>query len=672
MNDPQRAVFLSYASQDAEAAGRVSEALRAAGIEVWFDRSELRGGDIWDQKIRREIRDCALFIPIVSVNTQERTEGYFRLEWRLADQRTHLMGKNRAFLLPVCIDDTRGPDADVPDSFQAAQWTLLPGGETPSAFVDRVSRLLAQDDRDTKKSTSQARIQDPALQRFQATTRFRRVSFLTAAAVTIAICFFAADRSMFSRHGSEHTVNPASTTPSGSAAANSIPAASIAVLPFVDMSENKDQEYFSDGLAEEVLNRLAKIPGTHVIARTSSFSFKGKADDIPTIARKLNVANILEGSVRKSGNRLRIATQLVRADSGENLWSETYDRELKDVFQVQDEIAGAVVSALKVKLAPAMPASQVYRTSSTEAYNQYLIGQRFLDSWKIEDYRRASDAYRRAIELDPSYGAAYAGLARAVRRISGSDGGTNKNQYFAFADKAIELAPDEANGYAIRGALRMIDRWDWDGARTDLEKAVALDPGDGESRRLYAQLLARLGHLQEAIAVTRKATELDPLSSNAWFNLGTFLTADRQWGAARASLNRALEIQPDSVGALYASGRLLLLQGKAADALSSFRTIGAEVPRLLGITMAEFSLDHPNESQHALDDLIAHAAQHAAFQIAEAFAWRRDKTRAFEWLERAYQQHDDGLSGIKIDPLLAALHGDGRFEKLLLTMRLAP
>jgi TolB-like protein len=193
---------------------------------------------------------------------------------------------------------------------------------------------------------------------------------------------------------------------------------SIAVLPFVDMSENKDQEHFSDGLAEELIDQLTRIPHLHVIARTSSFSFKGKSEDIPTIAMKLKVANVLEGSVRKSGDRLRVTTQLIRADTGEDLWSETYDRQLKDVFQVQDEIAGAVVAALELKLSPGQQASSSHRTSNTEAYTQYLLGRQLLARTGTDDFRNAVAAFSKAVELDPGYAAAYAELAVAQASVA--------------------------------------------------------------------------------------------------------------------------------------------------------------------------------------------------------------------------------------------------------------
>jgi hypothetical protein len=272
LNGISQAVFISYASQDAEAASRICEALRAAAIEVWFDQNELRGGDAWDQKIRREIRERALFIPIISTNTQARPEGYFRLEWRLADQRTHLMGKSRAFLVPVCVDDTRDADADVPDSFAAVQWTRMPGGRTPPAFSARINALLGTTvtgSGSTSASVAPATKVDGAAAK--ATPRMRFGAIAVSILVLIGLAYVVVERSRLTK---QTPVDQSVAAVAPAPAAQAIPERSLAVLPFADMSEKKDQEYFSDGLTEELIEQLGRTPGLKVIARTSSFSFK--------------------------------------------------------------------------------------------------------------------------------------------------------------------------------------------------------------------------------------------------------------------------------------------------------------------------------------------------------------------------------------------------------------
>jgi TolB-like protein len=667
----QRAVFLSYASEDADAAQRICAALRAAGIEVWFDQSALRGGDAWDAAIRKQIRSCALFMPVISRNTHARDEGYFRLEWKLAVDRSHLMATSKAFLLPVVIDDTRDDDDRVPDRFRELQWTRLPAGSTPAAFTERVLDLLSPDEHPAPAAagpgTAGVSVSAARNQRWSWQTR---TMLLVIASIVIAVAYYVVDRNFLSTRAAKTAPASVPLAQSAPPAASTVAKNSIAVLPFLDMSEKKDQQYFSDGLAEELLDLLAKIPGLRVIARTSSFSFKDKSEDIPTIAKQLNVANILEGSVRKAGSRLRVTTQLIRADTGEDLWSETYDRQLKDVFQVQDEIAGAVVSALKLKLAPGQQASNVHRTSSTEAYNQYLLCRQLGVRARLEDYQRAVAACRKAIELDPGYAAAYAELA--VAEASVADRTVDAAMFLqslALADKAVAMAPNEADGYAARGYLRRFS-WDWTGAQADFEKALALDPGDIRVQRRYGLLLGSLGRLPEAIAAIKKATSSDPLSSLSWQLLGGTLIVDRQFAAAHEALQRALDIEPDSNYALYNLGTLQLLENRAADALATFRQIGDDVFSPTGIAMAEHSLGHPKESQQALDALIAKYAQGAGYQIAEIYAWRGEKDHAFEWLDRAYQQHDGGLSGIKEDPVLASLRDDARFTAIVHKLQL--
>ena len=323
--------------------------------------------------IRKQIKSCGLFIPLISQNTHTRGEGYFRLEWKLAIDRSHLISADLPFLLPVAIDDTRDDDERTPERFRELQWTRLPRGETPPAFVERVARLLAPE-------PSEATGPSPAPAPLRSTSRthtatvapgkaLRLVPLLIAALALLGVGYFAVDKFVLSKHSG--TALPGASAPSA------IPEKSIAVLPFVNMSSDKNQEYFSDGLSEEMIDLLSQVPGLRVPARTSSFYFKGKSEDIASIAQKLRVAHVLEGSVRKSGNTIRVTAQLIHADNGYHLWSKAYDRDIKDVFKVQDEIATAVVDALKAKLLAAQEIASRHRTASAEAYMQYLLGNHF-------------------------------------------------------------------------------------------------------------------------------------------------------------------------------------------------------------------------------------------------------------------------------------------------------
>jgi TolB-like protein len=563
----------------------------------------------------------------------------------------------------VCSDATPDSGADVPESFLRVQWTRLRRGETTPEFVRRISTLLSPGENRAGLAT-----RPPAGTPSSATPlRGAKAVPLTIAVLALfGAGYFALDRLVLSKRAP----TLGATSLRGDSAATPVNEKSIAVLPFIDLSEKKDQEYFSDGLAEELLDLLAKTPGLHVIARTSSFSFKGKPDDIPTIGRKLNVANILEGSVRKSGNRLRVTTQLVGANNGEHIWSETYDRELKDVFAVQDEIAAAVVGQLKLKLTPATP-SAARRTANVEAYNQYLLGQHSYNSENLEGWRRAVEAFHKAIALDPNYVAPYDGLALVEYQLAGHTGDAAGNQRAQdAAARAVELGPDDPNGYSARGYIRYAINWDWRGAQEDFEKAIALDPGDAQFQLRYGELLGTLGRLPEAIAATRKGIELDPLLAAGWESLAQYLTYTRDFTAAHQVSRRALEISPESTFALNALGWLQLSEGNARDAVATFRKIDEEVFRLYGTSMAEHTLKDPAQSQRALEQLIAKNSADSAYQIADVYAWRGEKDQAFAWLNRAYEQRDGGLTQVKFDPLLNSLRSDPRYTAFLRKMNL--
>jgi TolB-like protein len=294
------------------------------------------------------------------------------------------------------------------------------------------------------------------------------------------------------------------TAPSKQSGANEVSSKSIAVLPFVNMSSDKEQDYFSDGLSEELLNQLAQVPQLRVIARTSSFSFKGKEVDVAAIARILNVANVLEGSVRKSANTLRITAQLVRASDSSHLWSQTYDRQLTDVFKVQDEIARDVVAALKVKLLPTQELPKTQRTNNPEAYEHYLLGMNISRQDRLETSQLVAAEFQKAIALDPGYANAYAMLS--IAQVRGADVASSQaqraaeiKQALATIDQAITLAPDLALGYSRRGYLRYTRAWDWQGAAADFKRALTLDPNNAESLSSYSQSLFFNGHHEEAI-----------------------------------------------------------------------------------------------------------------------------------------------------------------------------
>jgi serine/threonine protein kinase/Tfp pilus assembly protein PilF len=443
---------------------------------------------------------------------------------------------------------------------------------------------------------------------------------------------------------------------------------SIAVLPFLDLSEKKDQSYFSDGLSEELITLLAQIQDLQVIARTSSFHFRNQDISLQEIARTLRVAHVLEGSVRRAGDTVRVTAQLIRTADGVHLWSQSYDRDVKDIFQVQDDIAAAVVASLKLKLLAA--GSDPHRSDSPEAYNQFLLARQFGRRGNLQDIERAAGAYRQAIALDPNYAAAYAGLSFTETAIANS---TQDAARYALArdaaEKALQLAPQFVDAYRARALFRL-ETLDFAGARADSEKALTLAPGESAVQSLYGAQIAALGKIPQAITAMKKAIDLDPLSGYAWCNVGLLQTVTHDYPAARASIERALAIIPTNDSFHFALGQLDLLQGRLADAQTEFQKQGAEGNRRMGAAMVEHAGGRDKQSDAALRELIDKNAGDMAYQVADVYAWRGEKDKAFEWLERAFQQRDSGLNGIAWDPLLSNLKDDSRYSALLKQLEL--
>ncbi|MBA3607459.1 MAG: hypothetical protein H0W43_02955 [Chthoniobacterales bacterium] len=469
-----------------------------------------------------------------------------------------------------------------------------------------------------------------------------------------------------------HPAAPVAAPPSP---ATSIPEKSIAVLPFVNMSSDKEQDYFSDGLSEELLNQLAQVPQLRVIARTSSFSFKDKEVDVSTIAKALNVANVLEGSVRKSATTLRITAQLVRTSDSSHLWSQTYDRQLTDVFKVQDEIAREVVAALKVKLLPSEQPTNLQHTENTDAYEQYLIALAALPHGGREPLERAAAAARQAISLDPDYANAYPMLAYA--QVYLADYAANQAERLAAVDvalatvnKGIALAPELSAGYGFRATIRIRFIWDWKGAESDFKKALELDPHNVLTLSDYAQWLFFSGHPAEALAIDRKTTTLDPLSSDAWTYLGWHLALAERYEEARVALLRSLELSPDGDWASFNLGYVYMKEGKMEKAREVFAHAPA-VWRPTGLAMLEHTLGHEQESQKYLTEVKTNYAIGFAYQIAQVHAWRGERGEAITWLEKAYDLHDAGLFRLRYDPILASLRDDPRFAALVQKMQFA-
>jgi serine/threonine protein kinase/Tfp pilus assembly protein PilF len=444
---------------------------------------------------------------------------------------------------------------------------------------------------------------------------------------------------------------------------------SIAVLPFTDLSPGKDQEYFSDGLAEELLNSLAKIQGLHVAARTSAFQFKGKNEDLRVIGQKLNVATVLEGSVRKQGTRVRITAQLIQVSDGFHLWSEAYDRNLTDIFAVQEDIANAVAGSLRVTLLGERAPSS--RGTNIEAYNAYLQGKYFFARYDQEDVDKAISCYEQAVRLDPNYALAWASLAeaRSFRATSYGpiDGFRMARQA---AERALALDANLAEAHAMMGWIKREYEWDWAGAGTSFQRALALAPGNAMTIRETANLAATLGNFEQALILGRRAVELDPLNGRAYEGLVFHLYYSGRLDDAAEAAKKALDLNLDVPTLHTLLSWVYLAQSRPQEALAEARRETDPGFHQQGLALAYYALGNKKESDTELTESIAQFQAEGAFQIAEVYAYRGETDRAFEWLNRAYAQHDSGFSIMKGDPLLKNLEPDPRYNALLRRLHL--
>jgi len=676
MKESNNAVFLSYASEDAPAAQRICEALRAAGIEVWFDQSELRGGDAWDNSIRVQIKACALFIPIISKNSRVRAEGYFRLEWKLAVDRSHLMAADKAFLVPVVIDATHEADARVPDRFREVQWSRLPEGEATPDFVERVRRLLAPD---ASPSPTRATVPEsgayPAAGAAPAKPRGSPYSKIAVAVIValliIALGYLVVDKYRAPRSTASPPMPAAEPQPARVPAAPApISDRSIAVMPFVDMSEKKDQEYFSDGLSEELIGMLSKVPDLRVPASSSSFFFKGKPTSLTEIGKTLRVANVLEGSVRKSGNQLRITAQLTRVDTGYQIWTESYDREFKDVFKVQRDIAAAVVKALQLKLAPDAAATGTV-TPSASAYNLFLQGEYFVRRANIADTQKGIELLKRSIAEEPRYAPAHVELASAYIFMTafGTGGSTELESAQKETETALHYNPTLATAYTVSANLALI-KYDWAAAGAQVDLALASEPNNPWALFIKGTLARVYAHLDDAIGYYRRALELNPLQMPIRLHLAFALQAAGRTDEARTEVNDALAISPNAVKLNFTLGMLELAQGRTDSARSFVDREAAQWYRLTGQAIVADAQKRTADADAALKQLIDTDADSSAVQVAQIYAMRKDLDAAFKWLDRSFAQHDPGLVFFQTDPLFISLRGDPRYAAMLRKLNL--
>lgn len=490
----------------------------------------------------------------------------------------------------------------------------------------------------------------------------QKLNHLFIVILAVAVGFLLVDKFMLQKHGQNDSAE--------TALAEIKP--SIAVLPFVNMSGDKENEYFSDGLSEELLNVLARIPQLHVAGRTSSFQFKGTNEDLRLIGQKLNVANVLEGSVRRAGARLRITAQLIDTESGYHLWSNTYDRELTDIFAIQDEIAANVVEALRLTLLGEDTDTPSHGTDNIEAYNLYLQALYFQDHASEENYAKAEDSLRQAIALDPEYAQAYA-LRSLVhqQRISGfaSDGTEDFIAEFdtvrRYAQQAMDLDPDLADAYAAMGIAASTANWDYETGVQNLTTALKLAPNHVRSLSWLGIIRLVQTRIDESIEYLQRSLQIDPLSIATHRDLGDALFVAGRHEEALDNFRNALRLQPDAVRIHGRMARVFLVANEWEKAAEHIRQEPVGWVRDMYAIMLNSRGQDSDALQAAAQSYADQYGESNSFQLAEIYAYVGDLDNTFKWLEKSHEVHDPGLIWVQVSVVLTSARNDPRWPEIL-------
>jgi len=670
-----RTVFLSYASHDTEIANTVCKELEGRGIRCWIAPRDVKPGAQYADAIVRAINECKVLLIVLSQNAV--------VSSHVGKEVERASSKHKQ-IIALRID--AAPLTPALEYFLSeSQWVDIPalGMQAALGKIADVIRAGPVSETSVAVRGAAGTTAPPASNKGRSPLSMGLIA--AVGLVTVVGCLFLANHfHWFSREDAATIPAVPSET---SSAKTVLSEKSIAVLPFTDMSEKHDQEYFSDGMAEEIIDLLVKIPELVVPARTSSFYFKGKSTQIPEIAKQLGVRNILEGSVRRFGNHLRVTAQLVRADNGYHLWSETYNSTVDDVFKTQDEIAGAVVGALKVSLlGKETPNAKL--TTSSEAYELYLQARALIHRGTSDDLLQAYKNLRKAVELDPKFALAWATLATVLTHDSvywervfpvsaetmaqfanedlqgwGPLWERVRSAAHTAADRGIELGPNLAESHAARAQVLSLLDWNWTGAEAEMRKALDLDPSNAPINLAAADITGDLGRLAEAIRLAARAKTLDPLGDAHL--LGWLQYANGELEQANLSLQRVIELYPTVERVHFHRACVLLSLGKPAEALTELELEPFFVFRETGRPLVLDALGRRAEADQAIRLAEKKFGEGMAFQIAYFYVARKDVDRTFYWLERAYKQHDEGLSDLKIDPHFRSLESDPRYKTLL-------
>jgi TolB-like protein/Tfp pilus assembly protein PilF len=656
------AVFISYASSDRAVADSVCAALERAGVTCWIAPRDVTPGEFYSEAIVHAIDSATVVVLVLSQNAA--VSQHVLREVERASSKRHPVVSFRIDLAPI--------PAALEYFLNTSQWLDASASGVERALpklVDAVQRGVAHASDSATSPYGGARSAARTDPDVAVATQTRRRSRLTLAAlaaiIAFALAYLGVDKFWLSKHSMDVQPSVAATV--------AISDKSIAVLPFADMSAEKDQEYMADGIADELLNLLAQVPDLKVIARTSSFAFKGEKIEIAEIARKLNVAHVLEGSVRKSGDKLRITAQLIRTADSTQLWSESFDRRLNDIFLVQEEIAKAIVQVLQIKFLGGTLSRREGGTQNLEAYQLYLraVNANFQNTRSSQD--AAGEYLEQAIKLDPNYGRAWSKLAKILVDKADSnfmDVTEGYERARLAAQRASQLSPELADAHARLQYVYLNHDWDWAAAEAEGQRALAITATDPDVLNVAGVLSFALGRWDDAERQLRAALVRDPLNTYSMWNLGFTYYGAGRFAHSEGIYRKLLEMEPGFPWGRNYLGLALLAQGKAEEALAVVQQQSDDGERLRLLPIFLQAVGRQADADEALKAQIAHWANTGAFYVAMTYAHRGDRDHAIEWLERAYKQKDAWLTNISGEHLFKGMADDPRYKAFLRKMKL--
>jgi TolB-like protein len=661
-------VFISYASQDAAIADAVVAALERDGLKCWIAPRDITPGEFYADAIVRALNEATILVLVLTANAVRSSHVLREIERASAKRHAIISLRLTTVSLPPALEYF----------LSASQWLDASAASIDNAFpklIEAVGHLIAPfpSSGDPSRTTDTAKTTEPPLDR-PSTGMTRRLSLPVVAlsgVTALLLAYFAVDKPWLAKHpAGERPV--AAAPPALDLPAPTIPEKSVAVLPFVDMSEKHDQEYFADGMVEEILDLLAKLPGLKVIGRTSSFQFKGKSDDLRAIGARLGAAYVVEGSVRKFLGRTRVTAQLIATRDGSRVWSDTYDKDVGEVLKMQDQIAAAIVRALQVSVGADDLQSRPTLVN-VEAYDLYLRGRHAFDRFDKTGFETAAGYFQQALELDPTSARVAEWLASTDEFIVEwgfvpPDDGYDRAR--KSVQRALKLNPQSGVLHSLLSTIHTVYDWDWPAARAESDRAIALDPRNPQVLANSAEVYQALGELDNAEHLLNAAFTRDPLFA-AWHEvLGNIRFRAGRLADAEAELRKTLEISPSYGAGHYYLGQILLAQGRSEEGLAEMRMEDPDSGRDAGLAIAYYAMRRKPASDMALGQLTKERAGEHAFQIAQVHAYRGELDHAFKWLDRAYSQRDAELYWIKGDPLLKNLEGDPRYKEFLRKLKL--